>query len=102
MKLSVKSYALALYGAVQGKKEGEIKIILKKFVETLAMNQNLSLEKKIISRFEDIWNKENRIVEASVKTSRKINNKTVALIEEFININGIGIRLVDTAGFSRP
>lgn len=73
MKITPKDYATSLLQAIKGKKDGEADIIVGRFVDVLAKNNDLSKESKIIDYFSFLWNKENKIVESEITTARIID-----------------------------
>jgi len=84
MKITPKQYALALYDSVKDKKDGEVKVALKKFVEVLRNNGDLSKINKIITVFNDIWNEKEGIVEAEITSARELDDKIVKLLNGHI------------------
>ena len=70
MKISVKQYAEGLYEAAKNKSPKEIDGVISNFVKVLAKNNQLRLKGKIIEKFQEIYNRENNIVEAEI-TSRE-------------------------------
>jgi F-type H+-transporting ATPase subunit delta len=79
MKVSVKQYAQSLYEATMEKKHPEIDGALSNFVKVLAKNGQMKFKNNIIKKFQEIYNRENGIVEAEVisreKMSRELRNK---------------------------
>jgi F-type H+-transporting ATPase subunit delta len=84
MKIIPKQYALALYESVKGKKDGEVRVVLKKFAAVLKNNGDLSKIKKIIDIFYNIWNEREGIVEAEITSARELDSKIVKLLNNYI------------------
>ncbi len=84
MKITPKQYALSLYQSISGKNEKEISDIIDNFVNVVIENNNVSKINKIIEQFEIIWNKEEGIVEAGVVSARKLDNKIVKLLDNYV------------------
>lgn len=73
MKTKAKQYAQALFEGLKFEKEESSKVV-DKFVDTLIADNNVSQIEKILYYFNKIWNKENSVVEAEIKTSGKISD----------------------------
>lgn len=84
MKISIKQYAQALYELTLGKSEGEVKVVADKFIEGLAKNNDLKLAKKIIEKFEKIYNEENGIILVEVVTAGKIDSNDAEKIKKYL------------------
>lgn len=84
MKLTNKKYAQALFESVNDKSEKEINVILKNFTTLLIKNNALTKIDKIIEEFDDIWNKENKIVKATITTAQEIDKSTSISLENYI------------------
>ncbi len=84
MKITAKQYALSLYESVKNKKEEEIRDIIDNFINLVVENNDVSKIDKIIDQFEIVWNKEEGIVEAEIVSARKLDNKTVKLLDGYI------------------
>jgi F-type H+-transporting ATPase subunit delta len=84
MKLTNKKYAQALFESVNDKSEKEINVILKNFTTLLIKNNALAKIDKIIEEFDDIWNKENKIVKATITTAQEIDKSTSISLENYI------------------
>jgi F-type H+-transporting ATPase subunit delta len=86
MKITVTQYAKTLYESVKDEPKSQISRIISKFIKILAKNNQLNNSEKIIDKFNDIYNKENGIVEAEI-TSREVlsnmlNNKLKSFLQE--------------------
>ena len=84
MNLSTKQYAQALYELTKDKPENEVSIVIEKFVKNLKQNGLLNKADDIIKRFVKIFNKENNIIEAKIFTSRKLDDKEVGGISDYL------------------
>lgn len=84
MKLTNKKYAQALFESVQGKSEKEVNVILKNFIDLLIKNNALAKINKIIEEFDTIWNKENKIVKATITTAQELDPGTAKSLENYI------------------
>lgn len=84
MKIPSKIYAQAILEGAHGKNNSQVIDFVKKIVSVLAKNHDLSQEKSIISHFSKIWNDESGIVEASVSTAKKIDEKSLAMVKKHI------------------
>jgi len=84
MKLTNKKYAQALFESVNGKDERKINIVLKNFVSLLIKNNALAEIDKITEEFDTIWNKENKIVKATITTAQELDQATSKSLEDYI------------------
>ena len=84
MKITNKKYAQVLFESVQNKNEEEINIILKNFIELLIKKNALSKIDKIINEFNNIWNKENKIVKATITTAKDFDESTFGSLKKYI------------------
>ncbi|KKP68099.1 MAG: hypothetical protein UR66_C0008G0007 [Candidatus Moranbacteria bacterium GW2011_GWE1_35_17] len=84
MKISTKQYAQALYELTLEKSESEVNIVVEKFVKELAKNNNVKLASKIIDKFQEIYNRENGIIEASVTSAEKLEKSQMEKIEKYL------------------
>ena len=84
MKISIKQYAQALYELTLGKSEGEVNIVVEKFVKELAKNNNIKLASKIVDKFEEIYNKNNGIIVAQVTSAGSLGNDYLEKIEKYL------------------
>ncbi|MBU1180124.1 F0F1 ATP synthase subunit delta, partial [Patescibacteria group bacterium] len=75
MKNTDKIYALALYGALEGK--DDIKTIINNFLNFLKEKSQLHRIDKIISEFENIYNKKNGIAKLKIKSAFPIDSQLV-------------------------
>lgn len=84
MKISAKQYALALYEATQGKKDGQIKDALKKFVKMLAKNNDFKKAREIIRGLDKIFKKEEGILEAEITSANPLKKEMVKDLRYYI------------------
>lgn len=84
MRISPKQYAEALLATVGGKKTGEIKEALKRFIEILCNNNDISKIGKILEKFNKIWNEKRGIVEAEIISAKELDKEILKLINGFI------------------
>lgn len=84
MKITPKIYAQVMLEGTHGKNNSQVIDFVKKIVNVLAKNHALSQEKNIINYFSKIWNDESSIVEASVSTAKKIDEKSLAMVKKHI------------------
>jgi len=84
MKITAKQYAACLYESVQGKKIGQIKDVIKKFLQVLIAHNNIAKADEVVEQFRKIWNKKESIAEAEIISTRKLDNKIVKLLNRYI------------------
>ncbi|MFH1583042.1 MAG: F0F1 ATP synthase subunit delta, partial [Candidatus Falkowbacteria bacterium] len=84
MKITVKQFALSLYETVDGKTSGQVKAVIKKFVELIAQKDMLAKADKIAAQFVKIWNEKHGIVEAQVASANGLDKASVKLLENYI------------------
>lgn len=72
MKISVQQYAQSLYDSVAGKSDKEAKEACKSFVAILGKNRELNREAAIINAFNEIWNRENGEIAATLSSAREL------------------------------
>ncbi len=84
MKITNKKYAQALFESIQNKNEEEINIILKNFIELLIKKNALSKIDKIINEFNNIWNKKNKIIKATITTAKNFDESTFGSLKKYI------------------
>ncbi|MFA6183560.1 MAG: F0F1 ATP synthase subunit delta [Parcubacteria group bacterium] len=84
MKISTKQYAQALYELTLEKSEGEVNIVVEKFVKELAKNNNIKLASKIVDKFEEIYNKNNGIIVAEVTSTNNLDKDYLDKIEKYL------------------
>lgn len=84
MKITSKQYALSLYETVRNKKDSEVRGAIKKFVEVVIYNNDISKVDRIISQFSKIWNREQGIVEVEFISSLELDKKIVKLLNNYM------------------
>ncbi|MDD4271648.1 MAG: ATP synthase F1 subunit delta [Patescibacteria group bacterium] len=84
MKITIKQFALSLYETVDGKSPNQVKAVIKKFVEILAENNQLSKAEKITAEFIKIWNNKHGIVEARAVSAKVLEKPAVKLLKDYI------------------
>jgi F-type H+-transporting ATPase subunit delta len=84
MKVTVTQYAKTLHEAVKDKSQKEIPEIIAGFVKILAKNNQIRNSGKIIDKFGDIYNKENRIIEAEVVSREVLSNMLSNKLKKFV------------------
>ncbi len=84
MKATPKQYAQTLFESVRDASEEESLKVLNNFSKILISNNQVSQLEKILSFFNDIWNKENDILEAEIITVRELSKDDLADIEKFV------------------
>lgn len=72
MKIKAKQYAQALFWEAKGKEGKELLNVIDRFFEVLKTDNNISQIGKIIFYFNELWNKENSLVEAEITCSRSL------------------------------
>lgn len=84
MKISSRQYAQSLYESVASKSEKEIKVVLKNFVALLGKQRELGRAEEIISAFNEIWNKANSEIAATLTSARKLDATTKKMIVSYL------------------
>ena len=84
MKVSNSQYALALYEATKGKSQSEINSAVANFVKILGKNNQIKSINAIISKFSEIWNSKEGIIEAEVVSREKLDSKSVDKLISYI------------------
>ncbi len=74
MKIKAKQYAQALFLEARGKEGKELLNVIDRFFEVLKTDNNISQIGKIIFYFNELWNKENSLVEAEITCSRPLES----------------------------
>lgn len=74
MKIKAKQYAQALFLEARGKEGKELSNVIDKFFEVLKTDNNIFQIGKIIFYFNELWNKENSLVEAEITCSRSLES----------------------------
>lgn len=84
MKITAKQFALSLYESLEGKTAGQIKAVIKKFVEFLAGKNMLDRADKIEAEFLKIWNEKNGIIEALSISANELDKANIKLLKNYI------------------
>ncbi|MBI2459190.1 MAG: ATP synthase F1 subunit delta [Parcubacteria group bacterium] len=84
MKITPKQSALSLYEALEEKSAGQIKAVIKKFVELLARDNMLGASDKIIVQFVKIWHEKQGLVEAEAISANGLSQANIKLLENYI------------------
>jgi F-type H+-transporting ATPase subunit delta len=84
MKVTISQYAKTLYESVKDKPRNEIPDIVSNFVKILSKNNQIKNSGKIISKFGDIYNQENWIIEAEVRSARKLESLQIHKVKNFL------------------
>lgn len=84
MKTTPKQYALALYDVIKDKKNSEIKPLIKEFVNLMVQNNDITKSDKIINEFVKVYNQEQGIVEAEIKSARALDSSVIKSLKKYI------------------
>jgi F-type H+-transporting ATPase subunit delta len=84
MKISSRQYAQSLYESVAQKSEKEVKVVLKNFVALLGKQRELGRVEEIIFAFNEIWNKANGEVVATLTSARKLDAVAKKMIVDYL------------------
>lgn len=84
MKINPKQYAEALYESVREKSKKEIEQILDNFVKVLIVNSDTFKAESIMNEFNKVWNNKEGIVEAKILTAKKLDKKTLSLLNSYL------------------
>lgn len=84
MKVTPKQYAESLFASLNGKSDKEAKQVLDKFVAVLVSNNHLSQIDKILESFGTIWNRENGLIEAEIKTANKLDKDVIKILQDYV------------------
>jgi F-type H+-transporting ATPase subunit delta len=84
MKISARQYANALFEAVRGKKEGEVKVALKNFVGILAEKNDFKKAPEIIRELIKVYRKEEGIIEAEIISAEPLKKELAGELREYI------------------
>lgn len=84
MKFSVKQYAQYLYEETVGQNHKDIKVVVDNFFDFLKKNNDLRLLNKIIVTFSDLYDREEKIVNAEVISAHGLGKEPLKDIREYI------------------
>ncbi|MFA6393982.1 MAG: ATP synthase F1 subunit delta [Patescibacteria group bacterium] len=96
MKISAKQYARGLYEAVQEKKDGEVKGVLKKFIEVLVKNNDFKKAKDVIRNLDKIFREEEGILEAEIVVASPLKKEMVKIVKDYVT-EASGAKKVEVA-----
>ena len=80
--VDIKNLAHVLFETTDGKSPEDLKKAMQEFVQYLAKKNLISNVDKIISEYEDIYNKKNSIVKATVTLTNRLSEKTKLELSE--------------------
>jgi len=89
MKITPKQYAISLYESTKKVDELEIEKRIKKFIDILKRNNNLSLIDEIIEKYYEHYRSERNISKIEITSNKKID-------PEILNIGGMIIKIDDS------
>jgi len=84
MKITSAQYAKTLYDLTKDKTQDQVNGVIIRFVEVLNKNGKLRMADDIMKKFGDIYNKDNKIVEAEVVSREKLSRQLVDGLTGFI------------------
>jgi F-type H+-transporting ATPase subunit delta len=84
MKITANQYATTLLELTEGKSQEEIDKAVLNLVKVVRRNNQSKLFPRILENFNAIWNKKNRIIEAEIVSSKKLNETEKKEVEEYI------------------
>ena len=84
MKYSPTQYAQSLYESTRGKTEKEIRETVSRFWKIVSKRHDVVLGKKILSAFQEIYNKQENITEADVVTHTVVSPETEKNIQRML------------------
>jgi F-type H+-transporting ATPase subunit delta len=84
VRITAKQFALSLFESADGKPAGQVRVVIKKFVELLAKKNKIILAEKITKEFAKIWNEKRGLVEAEIISARELSRKMVKLLKGHI------------------
>jgi F-type H+-transporting ATPase subunit delta len=84
VKVTTTQYAKTLHESIKDKSQKEISGIISEFIKILAKNNQIKNSEKIINKFNDIHNQENKIVEAEVTSQDKLSADLFNKISNFV------------------
>ncbi len=84
MKITAKQYAISLYESTKNVDELELQHRIKKFINILKKNNNLSLANKIIESYYIYYREKKKISKIEITSSEKLNAETVnKIVQKF-------------------
>ena len=85
MKITANQYAKTLYELTMDKSQKEIDVVVANFVKLLNQKRQLKLASKVIAKFNEIWNKQNGIVEAEVTSREKLDKDVLTRVSTYVS-----------------
>lgn len=86
MKITPKQYAISLYESTKNVDEVEIEKRIKRFIDILKKNNDLSLVDKIVDKFHECYRKERNISKIEITDSAKMDPAILnKIIHKFSN-----------------
>lgn len=84
MKITPKQYAQVLFDLIKTSETGQLNAVIEDFVKLLIDHNQVSQIDKIISKFEELWNKENKIIKAEIFSAKKLDDDVINLLKQYI------------------
>ena len=84
MKASPKQYAQALLDLTRGRSEAELAPIIREFAAILARGNQAARLDRIISSFQNLWDKENSLINAEIIGAHELGEQEKAILSEYI------------------
>ncbi len=84
MKISAKQYAQVLHDLTEEKDSQVVDGVVLKFAKELSVNNQLGLTENIIENFNEIWNRQNGIIEAEVMSARELGSSQIDKVESYV------------------
>lgn len=84
MKITTAQYAKSLYEMTDGKSQQEVDIVVANFFKLLRKNRKMKIAGKIITKFSEIYNKENGVVDAEIITRSGIGHAVSGKVLKFV------------------
>lgn len=86
MKITPKQYAISLYESTKNVDEIKIDKRIKRFIDILKKNNDLSLVDKIVDKFHECYRQERNISKVEITTNDKLNSAILnKIIHKFNN-----------------
>jgi len=85
MQATIKQYSQVLYEMTKSKSPSEVDKVVASFVDILAHNGQLKIQKSIVKKFGEIYNQENKIIEVQATSCQKIDSHTQHYLEQYLS-----------------
>jgi F-type H+-transporting ATPase subunit delta len=85
MKITPSQYAKTLYELTLNKSKNEVDVLVTEFTKLLQKKNQVKLLPKIIEKFNEIWNKNNGIIEAEIMSREKLNDELRNKLRNYIS-----------------